>query len=210
MNGIEIPERCGVILLKDITLFPQGALPLHIFEPRYQSMLEDALEGNCMFCVGTLESDETPRPATCVARVGTVGLIRASREQEDGRSNLLLHGVIRVTFDRWLSSKPYPYARITPLSSPPLPDHKGESLVSNLCLAINQVLSPFPDEIRSNVISVVEKSRQNPALLADAISQQFIQDPDDRKMLLEELDLGKRYSFLTSFLKQATREMDNN
>lgn len=210
MNGIEIPEHCGAILLKDITLFPQGALPLHIFEPRYQSMLDDALEGNCMLCVGTLESDETQTPANCVARVGTVGLIRASREQEDGRSNLLLHGVIRVSFDQWLASKPYPYARITPLSSSPLPDKKGESLVSDLCLAVNRALSPFPDEIRSSVIAVVEKSRQNPALLADAISQQFIQDPDDRKMLLEELDLRKRYNFLTRFLEQATRDMDRN
>jgi len=45
MSALHIPEQCGVILLPDCTLFPHGGLPLHIFEPRYRKMLEDAIEG---------------------------------------------------------------------------------------------------------------------------------------------------------------------
>jgi len=208
MSGIEIPEHCGAILLKDITLFPQGALPLHIFEPRYQEMLDDALEGSCMICVGTLESDETTEPSSCVANIGTVGLIRASREQEDGRSNLLLHGVIRVNFDSWSKSRNYPYAHITPLSNPI--HNKPQPLVDDLCKAIAEVLAPFPQEIRKNIDAVVEKSRHNPSLIADAVSQQFIQDPTHRKMLLEERNIEKRLHFLIGFLQQAARKIDEN
>ena len=39
------------MLLPDCTLFPHGGLPLHIFEPRYRQMLDDALEDSCFFAV---------------------------------------------------------------------------------------------------------------------------------------------------------------
>ena len=95
MEGLQLPQKCGVILLSDTVLFPHGALPLHIFEPRYRAMLADAIQGNCFFCVGNLlearEGDSDQRPAS----IGTLGLIRASREAENGTSNVLLHGVMR-------------------------------------------------------------------------------------------------------------------
>ena len=115
MNSLEIPETCGVILLPDTVLFPHGGMPLHIFEPRYQDMINDAIEGNCMFCVGNLLGDDSADPDRCAAPVGTIGLIRASRESENGTSNLLLHGVFRVYFEEWLDGKTYPYAKIRPI-----------------------------------------------------------------------------------------------
>ena len=117
MPTIHLPERCGVMLLPDCTLFPHGGLPLHIFEPRYRKMLEDALEGDCFFAVARLTGDETPDPAECTAPVGTIGLVRASREQEDGTSQLLLHGVMRVRFTEWHDDRPYPFASIEPVIS---------------------------------------------------------------------------------------------
>ncbi|MDB4284527.1 hypothetical protein N9888_02685, partial [Akkermansiaceae bacterium] len=54
MDSLTIPEKCGVILLPDTILFPHGAMPLHIFEDRYRQMVEEALEGDCMFCIGNL------------------------------------------------------------------------------------------------------------------------------------------------------------
>ena len=42
MPIIQLPDRCGVMLLPDCTLFPHGGLPLYIFEPRYRAMLEEA------------------------------------------------------------------------------------------------------------------------------------------------------------------------
>jgi len=210
MTGIEIPEYCGAILLKDVTLFPQGALPLHIFEPRYRTMLEDALESSCMFCVGTLEREESSDPSRCVAPTGTIGLIRASREQEDGRSNLILHGVIRVRFAEWLDTKPYPFARIIPIDQPNVDPAHSEPLVDQLRLAIERALAPFPQEIQDAIRDVVEKARRNPQVLADSIAQQFVRDPSDRRMLLEEADLEKRLRFLVDFLEQATQERDDN
>src|SRR5687767_1192212 len=114
MASIHLPERCGVMLLPDCTLFPHGGLPLFIFEPRYQQMLKEALEGDCFFAVTRLMGGEDDDPAKCAAAVGTIGLVRASREQDDGTSQLLIHGVMRVRFTEWHQEREYPFASIEP------------------------------------------------------------------------------------------------
>ena len=97
MSSLTIPEKCGVMLLPDTVLFPHGGMPLHIFEPRYRQMLEEALEGEFMFCIANLLGDDSTDPERCAAPVGTVGLIRASQESENGTSNLVLQGIFRVS-----------------------------------------------------------------------------------------------------------------
>ena len=84
MSSLNIPQTCGVMLLPDCTLFPHGGLPLHLFEPRYREMLADTLSGSCFFAVGRLLGKETKNYSRCVAPVGTMGLVRASRELDDG------------------------------------------------------------------------------------------------------------------------------
>ena len=58
MTGLNLPQKCGVMLLPDCTLFPQGGLPLFIFEERYRLMLNEALAEDCIFAVGRVRDDE--------------------------------------------------------------------------------------------------------------------------------------------------------
>ena len=60
-----------------------------------------------------------------MAPVGTIGLVRASREQEDGTSQLLLHGVMRVRFTEWHDDRDYPYASIEPVISVFTPENQS-------------------------------------------------------------------------------------
>jgi hypothetical protein len=39
----DFSNRCRLFPLPDVVLFPHALLPLHIFEPRYRQMTEDAL-----------------------------------------------------------------------------------------------------------------------------------------------------------------------
>ncbi len=209
MAGIEIPEQCGAILLPRATLFPQGVMPLHIFEPRYQQMLDDALADKCMICVGTLFQNETDEPAECVAEVGTIGLIRASREQPDGRSNLILHGVIRVAFKQWLSGKDYPFAEIEPVESVPIPESEIDPLLSELRNCVFLALRNFPEAIVDQFNASLEQVEASPVAFADVIAQQFILDPDKRRELLEEPHVARRFQSLIHELKNAEREDRN-
>ena len=75
---ITLPNEIAVMTLPDVTFFPQALLPLHIFEPRYQQMLKDALATDRLFAVAGLNAKlarntgqfEPPH------RIGTIGIVR--------------------------------------------------------------------------------------------------------------------------------------
>lgn len=200
MAPLQLPEKLGAILLPGSPLFPQGALPLHIFEPRYRQMLSEAVETDCMFCVGTLTSSEVPDCASCTAEVGTAGLIRASREHKDGHSNLLLHGLCRVRFVEWLPGKPYPYARILPIAPESLEEDQRASEARRLRDAVEAFLLGFPDDLISEVRQLLDRS-PDPAITSDAITQKFVEDPALRQSLLEELDVSGRIDLIIEHLR---------
>jgi uncharacterized protein len=195
MTGLNLPKECGVMLLPDCTLFPQGGLPLFIFEERYRLMLADALAGDCVFAVGRVQDDGK---VETISAVGTAGLIRASREKQDGTSELFLHGLIRVRFVKWLDGKPYPCALIEPILSEPMAAGIGEAAMKTLKGAVEDGIAHLSEENRAGVMSILELA-DDPSLMADIVAQQFVHDPDLRQELLETASPGERISKLCAY-----------
>jgi Lon protease-like protein len=203
MPTIHLPERCGVMLLPDCTLFPHGGLPLHIFEPRYRRMLEDALEGDCFFAVARLTGEETADPANCTAQVGTIGLVRASHEQEDGTSQLLLHGVMRMRFTEWHDNHPYPFASVEPVISFFTPEAQAAAAMKTLRGSVEDAIRPLPEEVKEGVFALLDRA-DDPALMTDIVCQQFIHEPDLRQSLLETESVGARIPVICEYLRKAS------
>lgn len=191
MTGLNLPKKYGVMVLPECTLFPHGGLPLYIFENRYRSMLNQALEGECVFAVA--------RESTEDLKIGTAGLVRASRERDDGTSELLLHGVIRVRFTEWLEDEPFPCALIEPLLSEPLDEIQNSAAMTTLQGAVEDALAALPQEVRQGVLTLISQADEA-GLMADLVAQQLIQNPDDRQRLLETLPVGERVALLCKFL----------
>lgn len=203
MPTIHLPERCGVMLLPDCTLFPHGGLPLHIFEPRYRRMLEDALEGDCFFAVARLTGEETADPAACTVPVGTIGLVRASHEQEDGTSQLLLHGVMRMRFTEWHDECPYPFASVEPVISFFTPAEQAAAAMKTLRGSVEDAIRPLPEAVKEGVFSLLDRA-DDPALMTDIVCQQFIHEPDLRQSLLEMESVGARIPVICEYLRKAS------
>ncbi|MEO5712293.1 MAG: LON peptidase substrate-binding domain-containing protein [Luteolibacter sp.] len=203
MASIHLPERCGVMLLPDCTLFPHGGLPLFIFEPRYRRMLADALEGDCFFAVARLLGEETENLADCVAPVGTIGLVRASREQDDGTSQLLIHGVMRVRFTEWNAGRDYPFASIEPVISVFKPEKQSAAAMKTLRGAVEDAIRPLPEEVQSGVFALLDRA-EDPALMTDIVCQQFIHEADLRQSLLEMDMVGDRIPVICEYLRKAS------
>lgn len=203
MSAIHLPDRCGVMLLPDCTLFPHGGLPLFIFEPRYRKMLMDALEGDCLFAVGRLIGEECDDLTQCVAPVGTIGLVRVSHEQEDGTSQLLLHGVLRVRFTEWHSGHAYPYAGIEPVVSVFTPEPQAAAAMKTLRGAVEDAIRPLSEEVQSGVFALLDRA-DTPELMTDIVCQQFIHDPELRQKLLEMESVGARIPLICDYLLKAS------
>jgi Lon protease-like protein len=100
-----MPQRLPLFPL-DIVLFPGTPLPLHIFEPRYRTMLADCLEGDERFGVLLISPEGgTPR----LGSVGCTARIHASELMPDGRSNIVVVGEKRFVVDAYLDES-VPYA----------------------------------------------------------------------------------------------------
>ena len=105
---ITLPDRVPVMPLPGALLFPHALLPLHIFEPRYQEMLELALSEHRMFCVALVKPQRAQWKSTGdFFHIAGVGLIRACVGRGDGTSNLILQGLRRVRFSAFEQSAPF-------------------------------------------------------------------------------------------------------
>jgi len=192
------------MLLPNCTLFPHGGLPLFIFEPRYRRMLEEALEGNCFFAVARLLGEETGNPEDCCAPLGTIGLVRASREQDDGTSQLLLHGVMRVRFTEWHRDSTYPTATIQPVLCYFEPKEQAQAAMKTLRGAVEDAIRELPGDVQMGVLALIDRS-DGPELMTDIVSQQFVHDADLRQQLLEMDSAGDRIPVLCDYLRKVSK-----
>jgi len=91
----DMPDALSIFPLAKAVLLPRQSLPLNIFEPRYLSMVFDALAADRhigMIQPNTATGDEDPVP---VYSVGCAGRITAFQETADGRLLINLTGVCR-------------------------------------------------------------------------------------------------------------------
>jgi len=96
-GGPELPAAIPLFPLPDVTLFPNITQPFHIFEPRYRSMVEDALAGDSIIGMVMLqpgfEAEYEGRPP--VHAVGCAGVIVESERLPDGRYNIVVRGLTK-------------------------------------------------------------------------------------------------------------------
>jgi Lon protease-like protein len=87
-------ERLPLFPLAQVVLFPQTQVPLHVFEPRYRQMIEDALSSDRRIgmiavppeYVGEMAGDPP------LYTVGCAGVITSPERLEDGRFRFSLVG----------------------------------------------------------------------------------------------------------------------
>jgi len=104
-------ETCRLFPLPGLVLFPHAVLPLHVFEPRYRQMIEDALSTDNLITMvqikpeGAKVSRTEPSP---IESVGCLGKIIRYERLFDGRFDLLLVGLKRLRIRAELpAEKPY-------------------------------------------------------------------------------------------------------
>ncbi len=90
--------------LPNLVLFPHVMQPLHVFEPRYRELLEDAMQGDGLIGMATLlsgwETDYEGRPP--LYPIGCLGHVTTHHRLEDGTYNILLLGLRRIRLLREL------------------------------------------------------------------------------------------------------------
>ena len=91
----DLPDTIPVFPLSGALLLPRARLQLHIFEPRYLQMVDDALKTRHRL-IGMIQPREVPAAAEKrLHAIGCAGRLTGFSETEDGRYMITLSGLSR-------------------------------------------------------------------------------------------------------------------
>jgi len=199
-------EPVGLFPLPNVVLLPGGVLPLQIYEPRYRSMICDALKGESLIAMALLRAGYEPYYYTNQARIYPilcVGRIREHVMTPDGRYFLNLVGLCRARICREDRAGEYRTAMLEPMI-PALNAiaTDGECAARNLlqkvvCAPAFDHL-PRVDDCRELLASDAPLSDMVDRLAADILPRDAI---EIRQHLLEEMDVFRRTGTLLNELR---------
>ena len=144
-------------------LFPHQVLPLHVFEPRYRTMVAHLLDGpgRLVIATTTLGERETPDHPPEIVPVAGLGEILRHEKLPDGRYMIWVLGLSRVHLMEVESDQPYRQAQVLPFVEIDVPAPEAGELAAELRSAASARLKeplPLPDSTP-------------PGLLADLLLQ---------------------------------------
>ena len=200
-----LPAILPVFPLTGMLLLPGMRLPLHVFEPRYRNMVEDALSADKH--IGMIQpmvprQDNSPDPRVPLDQpelypVGCVGEIEEYRKLEDGRYLLTLVGVSRFRFSEELPLL-RGYRRV-------LADYRGyqaddaEALEALDNRALLEALKAYGDQY-SVAFDVNRLNGLPSALLVNGLAMSLPFRPAEKQALLEALTLADRQKLVLSLM----------
>ncbi len=188
--------------LPNLVLFPRLAQPLHIFEPRYRQMTADALAGDRLIALALLVSGEKGagpppiHPAVCIGR------ILQEQRLQDGRYNLLLHGLARArVIEEIDDGRAYRSARVALMEEVPVQAAEEPALR----LRMAERASPF-FAFQPGAPSQLQQLIESPITLGglcDIFAFALPIDVQGKQRLLDEGDIAARVHLLLSLLEGA-------
>jgi Lon protease-like protein len=194
----EIP----IFPLPNVVFFPKTLLPLHIFEPRYRQMVEEALNNSNKITMTLLkegwEQDYFGNPE--VHEIGCIGEIQYSEKLENGRYNIMLYGLSRVKIVKFVQEEPFRIAEVRYLKDRHF-DHDGfnenseaESFVALVQKYLHEIGSKnFDDRLRLQSYSLESIMNQIASIMDITIGE--------KQSLLEIGSLETRYERLTHIIQ---------
>jgi hypothetical protein len=187
--------RVPIFPLAGALLFPRSQLPLHIFEPRYRTMVRDALASDRLIAMVQPKDGEEP-PA--LFEIGCIGRISACDELDDGRFNIVLEGLSRFRISREATVST-PYRQVDA-------DRTGFDEENETVLGISQ-RAEIEQEARTYADSLGymvdwdSVARLDDEMLVNGISQIAPLDVGSKQALLEARDLPMRADLLVQFMQ---------
>ena len=193
-----LPPNIPIFPLPNVVLFPSVFLPLHIFEPRYRHMVEDALNGDRIIGMVLLrqgwEGDYEGRPP--VYPVGCAGVITHAERLPDGRFNIVLRGMEKFRIAGEDEERPYRVASVVAVPEPPPESVRQEMRGERRRLEALLVPQPEGQQPDATVPSAMADED-----LVNALAQYLEFDAVEKQALLERDGLLDRCRSLIELLE---------
>lgn len=199
----DLPDIIPVFPLPGALLLPRARLPLHLFEPRYLAMLDDALKTPSRL-IGMVQPSEIAGNKFGLQHIGCAGRVTQFSETEDGRYMITLAGVSRFEVKEEVEGFT-PYRRCEVSWDNFSPDLDGvERDVSFDRSSFLDLLDRYFDAMDLSADWDTLKDAED-ELLINSLSMLLEFDPEDKQALLEAKSLTQRRETLVTLIEYALR-----
>lgn len=192
--------RLPLLPLKGITVFPGMVLHFDIGKSKSIKAVERAMADKQLiflsFQEDVLIDDPTPDD---VAKFGTIAEVKQVLRVFDEGIRILIEGVERAKITKFVSDDEFMEVNCV-TKTEVIPENSIEIQVA--VRKIHHLLEDYMnlyDRITPEVMSSI-MSVEDPAELADATAANFPIKPQEKQLILEELDVGKRLELLIEFI----------
>jgi Lon protease-like protein len=193
---------CRLFPLREVVHFPHAVLPLHIFEPRYRQMTEDALADDKLVTMVQLRPQGPGKVlgSPAIAEVACLGQILQHERLPDGRFNFLLLGRKRVRLIREIPSN-----KLYRLAEAEVLDDREDELPEEPCrdelIALFRRVFQRGREIDPDLGALLETALPL-SVLTDIIAHALGLPSEIKQNLLAETNVARRVSHLRKILEQ--------
>ena len=202
--------RVRLFPVPNLVLFPHAMQPLHIFEPRYCEMLDDALSGDHLIAMSTLTGGLTSTVA-CDPPIATtvcLGKIISHAEVEDERHNVLLLGTRRARITTELDAgRAFRMAAVEVLNDvyPPSGGEERTQLKRELLQAFGEVI-PASVNAQQNLHDLMA-GQMSLGPITDIISYTLPFEVEAKLRLLGDPDVDTRAVELVRLLRSGSVQL---
>lgn len=205
--------------IPNCVLFPGTVFPLHVFEPRYRSMIKDCLENNIPVAVCDTEkvlhqiepmtdlrkslhsNQSTYKPKS----IFSAGQCELHRTLKDGRLFINVHASKRYQLKEIVQTLPYNIAKCEELPDEPLDDNQQQDLEQLKDKVMHRLLAlSANDEDVQKVLHSEEWESMSPESFSFAVFGLVEMPPDIQQNLLENTQPVDRLDTLLNLLNQDT------
>jgi uncharacterized protein len=188
--------------LPRVVLFPHAVLPLHIFEPRYRQMTEDALAGDKLVTIVQWRTPYPVKPGVepALEEIACLGRILQHERLPDGRFNFLLLGRKRVRLGREIrSDKLYRLAEAEILEdeNTELPQEPRLTEITTLFRKVSERQGTLDPDMKSLLETGLPIGT-----LTDLVAHSLGLPPAFKQELLAETRVDRRAELLVEILQQ--------
>jgi len=210
MTQDRLPKTIPLFPLPATVLFPKTYLPLHIFEPRYREMVEDALNNSAEWArmIGMVllkenwEKNYYGNPP--IHPIGCVGQIMQVHRLNDGRYNLVLYGQDPFLVKKQFYDKRYRRAWIEPFR----PAGEPVATLPNILRGELVRLLKTYAHLRGweKQINTLLEMQLDDERLVQLLSSELDTTPIEKQFLLESEDLEQQSRRLIDLIGFMTEE----
>lgn len=197
--------RVRLFPLPNLVVFPHVMQPLHIFEPRYRAMLEEALADDGLIGMVLLapgwETDYEGRPP--LREVGCLCRVATYHKTDEGSYNVLVLGLRRIKIEKELPpDKLFRVAQVQ-LCEDGYDDEPSEDradLQHRLLDSFKRVLPRIPEAYEQ--LDELLGSQVPLGMLTDIVAYTLDIDLEFKERLLAEINVNRRAEWLLDHLER--------